>query len=532
MITSLRRGLASAFACLLLAAPLAAQAQAVAVPGPNVPLQAQAYGAVGAAATAVDANHGLPVSCLAGCASAVPFVQTGHTTLAVTTTSGRVALPSADQGLWVQNTGSVDLTYRLGNGSVTALTTDAVLKAGAWAFFSANAQLDIAAITASGTTSLDVQTGTGAPTFAGGGGAGGGGAVTATSGAYADGSIATIGAQADPACTTDAGTCTEQALVKRLIQRLTSINTTLGTPFQAGGSVGNSGFGVNFNAPNITATGALAVLNDEVDISPAGLQGLGVEITGTNAGGVITPECKIAGVWTAITVIPLSGGPKVQSISAAGSYESIGGGVALCRARLSTAGSGSFTANLLASNGTRLIRAFNTDPNNFFATVTATASETHLGEVGGNENVAVQVTPASTAVAYTAATAVGGLQTVPGAVRVSGGTGLLQDVQILWKSTRTTSDANVDLFLFSDTSLSSTCTNATAFVLSATDWPKFLGVIHITDVTAGNTTTVTQALNLAKTIKAAATSIYACMVVRGAPTLVVNDPTINFNFIR
>jgi hypothetical protein len=177
MITSLRRGLASAFACLLLAAPLAAQAQDVAVLGPNVPLQAQAYGAVGAAATAVDATHGLPVSCLAGCASAVPFVQTGHTTLAVTTTSGRVALPSADQGLWVQNTGSVDLTYRLGNGSVTALTTDAVLKAGAWAFFSANAQLDIAAITASGTTSLDVQTGTGAPTFSGGGGGGGGGGV-------------------------------------------------------------------------------------------------------------------------------------------------------------------------------------------------------------------------------------------------------------------------------------------------------------------------------------------------------------------
>lgn len=46
-----------------------------------------------------------------------------------------------------------------------------------------------------------------------------------------------LGLQADAACATDNGTCTLAALVKRLNQRVTTINTTLGTPFQAGGAL-------------------------------------------------------------------------------------------------------------------------------------------------------------------------------------------------------------------------------------------------------------------------------------------------------
>lgn len=60
-----------------------------------------------------------------------------------------------------------------------------------------------------------------------GGGGGGGGAVT-----VADGADVTQGALADAACGTDNGTCTEQALIKRNNQRLTTINTTLGAPAQ------------------------------------------------------------------------------------------------------------------------------------------------------------------------------------------------------------------------------------------------------------------------------------------------------------
>lgn len=87
---------------------------------------------------------------------------------------------------------------------------------------------------------------------------GGGGAVTLAAGAVSagayvagalvDGAETTIGALADAACATDNGTCSLQALVKRTNQRITTLNTTLGTPAQAGAatpagqaSIGNVG---------------------------------------------------------------------------------------------------------------------------------------------------------------------------------------------------------------------------------------------------------------------------------------------------
>jgi hypothetical protein len=52
---------------------------------------------------------------------------------------------------------------------------------------------------------------------------------------------AVLGLQVDAACSTDNGTCTVAALFKRNNQRLTSILTAIGSPLQAGGSVGISG---------------------------------------------------------------------------------------------------------------------------------------------------------------------------------------------------------------------------------------------------------------------------------------------------
>lgn len=62
----------------------------------------------------------------------------------------------------------------------------------------------------------------------------GGGAAT-----IADGADVAQGSTTDAACATDNGTCTDIALTKRTNQRLTTVNTTLGTPMQAtGGTVG------------------------------------------------------------------------------------------------------------------------------------------------------------------------------------------------------------------------------------------------------------------------------------------------------
>lgn len=62
-----------------------------------------------------------------------------------------------------------------------------------------------------------------------------------------------IGATNEAAAATDTSTSGLNGLLKRIAQRLTSILTALGSPFQAGGSIGNTSFGVN------NASGASAV---------------------------------------------------------------------------------------------------------------------------------------------------------------------------------------------------------------------------------------------------------------------------------
>lgn len=61
--------------------------------------------------------------------------------------------------------------------------------------------------------------------------------------AVQDATLATdFGAPGATACTTDTASCSLNQQMQRLAQRLTTINTTLGTPFQAGGSIGNTTF--------------------------------------------------------------------------------------------------------------------------------------------------------------------------------------------------------------------------------------------------------------------------------------------------
>lgn len=63
-----------------------------------------------------------------------------------------------------------------------------------------------------------------------------------------------IGALGSASCSTDSGTCNINALVQRNNQRLTSIVTTLGSPFQVGSSIGNTSFGISGTLPAFAAT--------------------------------------------------------------------------------------------------------------------------------------------------------------------------------------------------------------------------------------------------------------------------------------
>lgn len=117
------------------------------------------------------------VVCASGC-TPVSFTPEAAASLAVTTTTGAAALGSGDNVL-LRNNGSVDLYFLLGASGVEAAATDFLLPAGHSILVAKGANTHVAAITASGSTTLSVTTGDGAPVISGGGGAAGGGDATA-----------------------------------------------------------------------------------------------------------------------------------------------------------------------------------------------------------------------------------------------------------------------------------------------------------------------------------------------------------------
>lgn len=186
--------------------------------------------------------------------------------LSVTNSSSRVLLGGSGATTVITDTGSVNVRCRFGDSTVVATTADSVITAGmARAYGTAGTYL--ACITASGTSTVVAETGSGVAAFGGGGGSGGGGgAVTVAAGAdaiegaaadtsatntvfgllqaiktavtdvvtespvkIADGSDIALGLTTASACATDNGNCALLALVKRLNQRLSTLDTDLGT---------------------------------------------------------------------------------------------------------------------------------------------------------------------------------------------------------------------------------------------------------------------------------------------------------------
>lgn len=124
-------------------------------------------------------------------ASLGAFNPVASTSLAVTSTTARVAFPSADASVLIRNTSTADAYLVFGTNTVVATTgTGTLLPAGQAVAYAVGTATNVAAITASGTTSLAITTGTGLPALTGGGGGtGGGGAITAAASSYAAGAF-------------------------------------------------------------------------------------------------------------------------------------------------------------------------------------------------------------------------------------------------------------------------------------------------------------------------------------------------------
>ncbi len=231
-------------------APISQIGQSVQVCDPNSPLHC----------VAPNSSGQMPVTGTFT-ASLGGFTPSGdYATLAVTDASGRAALP-AGTVVVIQNVGTATAYVNLGDGSAVATTGNIQIPQDSWISLTVGSNTYFAGIADTGlTTTLTVTGGDGLPFGSVGGGnsmniiAVGGNPVTTT---------LPVSAASLP-LPTNAAT---EAKQDNIITDLGTINTTLGSPFQAGGSIGNTAFGatqsgswtVTANAGTNLNTSALAL---------------------------------------------------------------------------------------------------------------------------------------------------------------------------------------------------------------------------------------------------------------------------------
>ena len=140
-----------------------------------------------------------------------------------------------------------------------------------------------------------------------------------------------------------------------------------------------------------------------------------------------------------------------------------------------------------------------------------------IGNVTMPGSVHLTAAPTVTAGAYTTGMVVGGLLSLSSAARVNSGSGLIQSVNITVKTALT---APFDVLFFDTDPTNSTFTDNAALAINTADLPYLCGVAHCTDLISGGTPQVLQAANLALPFKlsAAATTLYAVIVIRGGET--------------
>ncbi len=304
---------AAIFAAALLCAPIVAPAMAQTYYDSRGTVISGVVPMVGCASSGfclgpVSASNPLPV---AGSFSAtlVGFAPGGSyaTFSNVGASSSAIALPTGATVV-VYNTGLVPAYVTLGGSGVAATTGNDVVPAGGWMAFTVGSNTYLAAITASGSTSLNLSGGSGLPTGSGGGGGGTVAQGTPNTAAnawpmsltdYAGVNQAGVNAshqiaiQAPPSLPLPSGAATA-ANQSTAITALGMLNTTLGAPMQqTGGSVT-----ANLGTLNGAATAA-GQANPRRWIAGAG-QGLtwgsafGSEINSIVSGNAIRSSISIA----------------------------------------------------------------------------------------------------------------------------------------------------------------------------------------------------------------------------------------------
>lgn len=271
----------------------------------------------------VSPDNPLPITGSFSAAGFTPSSTNSTGTPFTATTGGATGTLPTGAVVIVSNVGTTNSAYcKLG---ASATTSDLLIAPNSWIAITRGAATQLTCATSTSTTTINMIGGSGSPTGAGGGGGGGsGGSVTitaplgtnaiaaavsvtpATSSTWpisgtvtanagtnlntsllaleAGGNLATVVSDFGPpgaaACASDTASCNNNQQNQRIAQRITSLITAVGAPFQAGASIGNTTFAV-------TNAGTFAV---QAPITSWGGGTLGAMANyGTSPGAVLVP---------------------------------------------------------------------------------------------------------------------------------------------------------------------------------------------------------------------------------------------------
>lgn len=329
--------------------------------------------------------------------------------------------------------------------------------------------------------------------------------------------------------------------------KLTTLTTNLGSPFQAGGSIGNTTFAAtqataaSLNA-TVVGTGTFATqltgaTNNINNIAgtvslPTGAATSALQTTGntslatiaTNSGNPLPLNVNtVTTAWTGLT----PGVAQTGTIVAANvDFTSVGGTAALRGAGAVGTGSQRVAVGTDTSTIAGSAPGVTGTPSTNVVTVQGAAGMTPV--VAGT-NVAVPTTPTIQAAAYASGNAVGALQTVAVFRTTNQPSGILNAISLAWKGTETTA---LTFFVFDTNPSGSTCTDKTAFSLATADVPKLaLPPFTLTAAAPAVGTTFTSAISAFSPVSvknqdgSPTVNLYVCAVSGGAFTPAVGDLT-------
>lgn len=166
--------------------------------------------------------------------------------------------------------------------------------------------------------------------------------------------VTSIGAPANASATTDTGTFSLISLFKR---SLTYLSTLAGAV-----TAGILQTAQKSNAPQVVSTTALGALNAVATVATDGMSTAVVQLTGTWV-GTVTWQASVDGgtTYNPVNMVPLvaGGGAGVGTATVPGQWEMACGGYTHFQAKMTAYTSGSATARLTASNGTKSLRVGN-----------------------------------------------------------------------------------------------------------------------------------------------------------------------------